>query len=65
LRSGIGRPQRSEDGRCLPLGLNGYVPFKQVADILGHARLETTAIYAKLDLETLAKLALPFPGGKR
>ena len=21
---GIGRPQRSEDGRCLPLGLNGY-----------------------------------------
>ena len=41
------------------------VPFKQVADILGHARLETTAIYAKLDLETLAKLALPFPGGER
>jgi hypothetical protein len=27
LRSGIGRPQRSEDGRCLPLGLNGYEAF--------------------------------------
>jgi site-specific recombinase XerD len=37
--------------------------FKQVADVLGHARLATTAIYAKLDLETLSRLALPFPGG--
>ncbi len=40
------------------------VSFKQVADVLGHARLETTAIYAKLDLETLSKLALSFPGGE-
>jgi len=40
------------------------VSFKQVADVLGHARLETTAIYAKLDLETLSRLALPFPGGE-
>lgn len=40
------------------------VSFKQVADVLGHARLETTAIYAKLDLQTLAKLALPFPEGE-
>jgi site-specific recombinase XerD len=39
--------------------------FKQVADILGHARLETTAIYAKLDLETLAQVALPWPGRVR
>jgi len=34
-------------------------PFKAVADVLGHARLETTAIYAKLDLPTLAPIALP------
>jgi site-specific recombinase XerD len=40
------------------------VSFKQVADVLGHARLETTTIYAKLDLETLSQLALPFPGGE-
>jgi len=40
------------------------VSFKQVADVLGHARLETTAIYANLDLETLSRLALPFPGGE-
>jgi len=37
--------------------------FKQVADVLGHARLETTAIYAKLDLEGLSRLAMPWPGG--
>ena len=37
--------------------------FKQAADILGHQRLETTAIYAKLDLEKLLTVAMPFPGG--
>ena len=41
------------------------VPMKTVADLLGHARLETTAIYAKLDRETLATVALPWPGGAR
>jgi site-specific recombinase XerD len=35
--------------------------FKDVADVLGHARIETTAIYAKLDLDTLARVALPWP----
>ena len=41
------------------------VPMKTVADLLGHARLETTTIYAKLDRETLATVALPWPGGVR
>ena len=41
------------------------VPMKTVADLLGHARLGTTAIYAKLDRETLATIALPWPGGAR
>ena len=41
------------------------VPMKTVADLLGHARLETTTIYAKLDRETLATVALPWPGGAR
>jgi site-specific recombinase XerD len=41
------------------------VPFKAVADVLGHARLTTTAIYAKLDVDTLAAVALPWPGGER
>ncbi|HLB16649.1 MAG TPA: site-specific integrase [Burkholderiales bacterium] len=39
--------------------------FKQVADVLGHARLETTGLYAKLDIDTLARVALPWPGGAR
>jgi site-specific recombinase XerC len=37
--------------------------MKAVADILGHAELETTAIYAKLDVPTLLTAALPWPGG--
>jgi site-specific recombinase XerD len=41
------------------------VTLKQVADVLGHASLQTTAIYAKLDLDTLARVALPWPGGTR
>ncbi len=39
--------------------------YKQVADVLGHVLLETTAIYAKLDVNTLARVALPWPEGER
>jgi len=39
--------------------------YKQVADVLGHALLETTAIYAKLDVEALARVALPWPRSER
>ena len=45
--------------------IRGGATFKEVADILGHARLETTAIYAKLDVAALARVALPWPGGAR
>ncbi len=38
------------------------VSFKSVADVLGHCSLQTTGIYAKLDLESLAPIALPWPG---
>lgn len=37
--------------------------FKDVADVLGHQSLQTTAIYAKLDLAALAEMAQPWPGG--
>ena len=37
--------------------------FKEVADILGHRSLESTAIYAKLDLSSLAQVATAWPGG--
>ena len=35
--------------------------LKEVADLLGHKSLDTTMIYAKLDLEALREVALPWP----
>jgi integrase/recombinase XerD len=36
--------------------------FKEIADLLRHRSLDTTTIYAKVDLEALARVALPWPG---
>jgi integrase len=38
-------------------------PIKEVADLLGHGRIDTTSIYVKVALPQLADVALPFPGG--
>ena len=35
--------------------------LKDIADVLGHQCLDTTAIYAKVDLPTLQKVAMPWP----
>jgi integrase/recombinase XerD len=35
--------------------------LKEVADLLGHQSIDTTAIYTKVDLPTLAAVALPWP----
>ena len=43
--------------------LNRGASFKEVADVLGHRSLQTTGIYAKLDLDALAAVALPWLGG--
>ncbi len=45
--------------------VNNGASLREVADLLGHQCLKTTAIYAKLDLETLARVALPWIGGER
>ena len=37
--------------------------FKEIADILGHRSLVSTGVYAKLDLGSLSKVAMPWPGG--
>lgn len=42
--------------------VNRGVPIKQIADLLGHCSIDTTAIYSKVDLNRLAAVALPFPG---
>ena len=43
--------------------VNQAVPIKQIADMLGHSSIDTTAIYTKVDTSHLAAVALPFPGG--
>jgi site-specific recombinase XerD len=43
--------------------LNRGASFKEVADVLGHRSLQTTGIYAKLELDALADVALPWLGG--
>ena len=42
--------------------VNQGAAIKQVADVLGHQSINTTAIYTKVDTKTLAAVALPFPG---
>jgi len=39
--------------------------FAEIGELLGHRSPETTKIYAKVDLEVLRTLALPWPGGAR
>ncbi|WP_041649505.1 tyrosine-type recombinase/integrase [Acidithiobacillus ferrivorans] len=36
--------------------------LKEVADLLRHRSLNTSLIYAKLDITSLAAVALPWPG---
>ena len=36
-------------------------PMKDIADVLRHRSLDTSAIYAKVDLNRLAVVALPWP----
>jgi site-specific recombinase XerD len=38
--------------------------LKQIADLLGHRSIDTTSIYAKVDLEALTQVALPWPTAK-
>lgn len=37
----------------------------EIGEVLGHRSPETTKIYAKVDLDALRRLALPWPGGVR
>jgi site-specific recombinase XerD len=43
--------------RLLRAGAN----LKEIADILGHRSIDTTAIYAKVDLARLSTVGLPWP----
>jgi integrase/recombinase XerD len=41
--------------------LRAGADLKRIADILGHRSIDTTAIYAKIDEDRLAAVALPWP----
>jgi integrase/recombinase XerD len=42
--------------------LRAGTPMKEIADVLRHRSLDTSAIYTKVDLSRLASVALPWPG---
>jgi integrase/recombinase XerD len=41
--------------------INAGAPMKQIADLLGHRSIDTTAIYAKVDSRSLRRVPLPWP----
>jgi integrase len=42
-----------------------HVPLVDIAQILRHKSLQSTALYARVDLDQLRLLAAPWPGGAR
>lgn len=44
--------------------VQGGVSLKAIADVLRHRSLDTTTIYAKVDLDALARVAAPWPGSR-
>jgi integrase len=42
--------------------LRSGTPMKEIADVLRHRSLDTSAIYTKVDFSRLAAVALPWPG---
>jgi len=45
--------------------VNAGGTLKQIADFLGHASIDTTTLYAKVDLTTLSRVPLQWPGAER
>ncbi|SAK80008.1 integrase family protein [Caballeronia hypogeia] len=59
-RSGTHLLRHSVARRLLRCGSS----LKEVADVLRHQSIDTTAIYTKIDLRSLEAVALPWPGSK-
>jgi integrase/recombinase XerD len=43
--------------------LGAGASLQEVGQVLRHRRIETTAIYAKVDCQALGRIARPWPGG--
>lgn len=41
------------------------IPLKSIADVLGHSSMQTTMLYAQVDLPALRRTAQPWPGGAK
>lgn len=42
--------------------VNSETPIKTISDLLGHASIDTTAIYTMVDMNSLSKVIMPVPG---
>jgi integrase len=60
LDPGIGTHVLRHTAACRML--QAGASMKDIADVLRHCRLDTTMIYAKVDLARLARVAAPWPG---
>jgi integrase/recombinase XerD len=68
LRAGVQAPTRGahqfRHGLACEMLRHG-ASLAEIGELLGHRSPETTKIYAKVDLQALRTLALPWPGGAR
>ena len=63
-RAGLSREIRGSRGIRHSVAtslINCGASMKEIADLLGHRSIDTTAIYAKVDLGSLRAVALPWP----
>jgi site-specific recombinase XerD len=64
-RAGVALPRNGQNVLRHSLAthlVNREVSIKAICDLLGHASIDTTAIYTLVDMTTLARVAMPFPG---
>jgi integrase/recombinase XerD len=67
-RAGIDAPHRGSHQFRHALAvrmLRGRASFAEIGEVLRHRSPQTTSIYARVDLDTLRPLALPWPGAAR
>lgn len=57
----VGSHRLRHTAACEMVGAN--VPLVRIGQVLGHQSLQSTAIYARVDVERLRLLAAPWPGG--
>jgi len=65
-RAGVDAPHRGSHQFRHALAvrmLRGGASFAEIGEVLRHRSPQTTSIYARVDLDALRPLALPWPGG--